>query len=115
KELVPTLRRVAVLSHPPYHTNAMQLKEAEVAARTLGMQLEPVLVWGPNDFQASSRAGRGADGLLQPDMPFFNTHRTRVVELAARSRLPAIYGFRSMVDAGGLQSYGPDVPDLRPR
>jgi putative ABC transport system substrate-binding protein len=115
KELVPTLRRVAVLSHPPYHTNAMQLKEAEVAARTLGMQLEPVLVWGPNDFEAAFRAVRGADGLLQPDMPFFNTHRTRVVELAARSRLPAIYGFRSMVDAGGLMSYGPDVPDLHRR
>jgi ABC-type uncharacterized transport system substrate-binding protein len=115
KELVPTLRRVAVLSHPPYHTNAMQLKEAEVAARTLGMQLEPVLVWGPNDFEAAFRAVRGADGLLQPDMPFFNTHRARVVELAARSRLPAIYGFRSMVDAGGLMSYGPDVPDLHRR
>ncbi len=115
KELVPTATRVAVLSHPPYHTNAMQIKEAEVAARTLGLQLEPVLVQHPNDFEAAFKAVRGADGLLQPDMPFFNTHRARVVELAARSRMPAIYGFRSMVEAGGLMSYGPDVPDLHRR
>jgi putative ABC transport system substrate-binding protein len=115
RELVPTARRVAVLSHPPYHTNATQIKEAEVAARTLGMQLEPVLIRDPNDFEAAFNAVHGADGLLQPDMPFFNTHRARVVALAARSRTPAIYGFRSMVEAGGLMSYGPDVPDLHRR
>jgi putative ABC transport system substrate-binding protein len=115
KELVPTLRRVAVLSHPPYQTNALQVREAEVAGRTLGIQLAPVVVLGPNDFDAASKVLRTADGLLQPDMPFYNTHRARVVELAAKSRLPAIYGFRQMVEAGGLMSYGPDVPDLHRR
>ena len=115
KQVAPTLRRVAVLSHPPYHTNAMQLKEAEVAARTLGLHLEPILIQAPDDFEAAFRAVRGTDGLLVPDMPFFNTHRARVVELAARNRLPAIYGLRSIVDAGGLMSYGPDVPELHRR
>jgi putative ABC transport system substrate-binding protein len=115
RELVPTLRRVAVLSYPPYHTNAMQLKEAEVAARTLGMQLEPIPVRGPNDFDVGFKAVRGADGLLQLDNPFFTTHRARIAELAARSQLPAIYGYRQMVEAGGLMSYGPDVPDLHRR
>ncbi len=115
KELVPSLRRVAVLSYPPYPTNAMQLKEAEVAARTLGMQLEPAPVRGPNDLDAAFKAVRGADGLLQLDNPFFTTHRARVAELAARSRLPAIYGYRQMVEVGGLMSYGPDVPDLHRR
>jgi putative ABC transport system substrate-binding protein len=115
KELVPTLRRVAVLSHPPYQTNALQLREAEVAGRTLGIQLAPVVVLGPNDFDGALQVLRTADGLLQPDMPFYNTHRVRVVELAAKSRRPAIYGFRQMVEAGGLMSYGPDVPDLHRR
>jgi putative ABC transport system substrate-binding protein len=115
KELVPTLRRVAVLSHPPYQTNSLQLREAEVAGRTLGIQLKPVVVLGPNDFDAAFEVLRTADGLLQPDMPFYNTHRARVVELAAKSRRPAIYGFRQMVEAGGLMSYGPDVPDLHRR
>ncbi|HSF05207.1 MAG TPA: ABC transporter substrate-binding protein [Methylomirabilota bacterium] len=115
KELVPTLRRVAVLSYPPYHTNAIQLKEAEAAARTLGMQLEPIPVRNPNDFDAGFKAVRSANGLLQLDNPFFTTHRARITELTARSRLPAIYGYRQMVEAGGLMSYGPDVPDLHRR
>jgi len=104
KELVPTLRRVAVLSHPPYHTYTAQLKEAEIAARTLGLEVDPMPVRGLNDFDAAFKAVRGADGLLQLDMPFFTTHRARVAELAFRSRLPAIYGYRPMVEAGGLMS-----------
>jgi putative ABC transport system substrate-binding protein len=115
KELVPTVRRVAVLSYPPYHTNATQLKEAEVAAHTLGVQIEPIPVRSPNDFEAGFKAARGVDGLLQLDNPFFTTHRGRITELVAKSRLPAIYGYRQMVEAGGLVSYGPDVPDLHRR
>jgi putative ABC transport system substrate-binding protein len=93
----------------------MQLKEAEDAARTLGIQVEPILIRGPDDFEAAFKAVRGTDGLLVPDMPFFNTHRARVVEVAARNRLPDISGLRSIVDAGGLMSYGPDVPELHRR
>jgi putative ABC transport system substrate-binding protein len=103
KQLVPTARRVGVLSHPPYHTNAMQIKEAEVAARTLGMQLEPMLVRDLNDFEAAFKALRGADGLLQPDMPFFNTHRARVV---AGRQEPDTSDLRIPVDGGSRR---PDV------
>jgi putative tryptophan/tyrosine transport system substrate-binding protein len=112
RELVPKLRRVAVLWHSGNPGNLLQLKAAEVAARTLGMQLEPVPVQGPNDFDSAFKAVRGADGLLQADGPLFNIHRARLVELAARSRLPAIYGFREMMEVGGLMSYGPDRPDF---
>ena len=93
----------------------MQLKGVEVAARTLGMQLEPVAVRGPNDFDAAFKAARSADGLLQVDTPLFTTHRARLAELAARSRVPAIYGYREMVEVGGLMSYGPHIPDLHRR
>ena len=115
KETVPTVRRVAVLSYPPYHTNATQLKEVEVAAYTLGVQIEPIAVRSPNDFDAGFNAVRGVHGLLQLDNPFFTTHRARITELVAKRRLPAIYGYRQMVEAGGLMSYGPDVPDLHRR
>jgi putative ABC transport system substrate-binding protein len=115
KELVPTVRRVAVLSYPPYHTNAIQLKEVEVAAHTLGVRLDPIPVRNPNDFDAGFRAVRGADGFLQLDNPFFTTHRARITELVAKGQMPAIYGYRQMVEAGGLMSYGPDVPDLHKR
>jgi putative ABC transport system substrate-binding protein len=83
-----------------------------VAARTLGIQLESVPVRGPNDFNAAFTAVGRADGLLYIDTPLWITHRARLAELAARSRLPAIYGTRDIVEIGGLMSYGPHIPDL---
>ena len=110
KELVPTLKRVRMLSHPPHPTNAVQLQGAEDAARTLGVQLEAVTVRGAGDFDSVLKALRGIDGLLHADTPLFTTHRARLVEAAARSRLPAIYALKLYVDAGGLMSYGADYP-----
>ena len=115
RELVPKLRRVAVLWDRTNPTNPMQLKGAEIAASTLGIQLEPVPVRGPNDFDSGFKAVRGADGLLQVDSPLFTLHRARLVGLAATSRLPAIYGYREMVEVGGLMSYGAHFADLHRR
>jgi putative ABC transport system substrate-binding protein len=112
RELVPTLRQVAVLRDQVNPTNPVQLEGTEVAARTLGMQLELVSVRGPNDFDAAFKAVRGADGLLVLESSLFTTYRVRLVGLAAASRLPAIYGYREMVDAGGLISYGANIPDM---
>ena len=112
EQLVPTLKRAAMLTHPPHPTNAVQLQGAEAAARTLGVQLEAVPVRGVDDFDSALKALRGIDGLLHADTPIFTTHRARLVEAAARSRLPAIYALKAYVDAGGLVSYGADLPDL---
>ena len=112
EQLVTTLKRAAMLTHPPHPTNAVQLQGAEAAARTLGVQLEAVPVWGVDDFDSALKALRGIDGLLHADTPLFTTHRARLVEAAARSRLPAIYALKAYVDAGGLVSYGADLPDL---
>ena len=57
-------------------------------------------------------AARGADGLLFLDIALFTTHRDRLVALAATSHLPAMYGYREMVEAGGLMSYGVSFPDM---
>jgi putative ABC transport system substrate-binding protein len=111
RELVPKLRRVAVLSHPGNPANSIQLKEAEGAARALGIQLEPVPVRGPNDFDPASRAVHRAHALLQLDSPLVTTHRVRLAECAAKRRLPAIYTLRDYADVGGLMSYGPHHPD----
>ena len=110
KDLVPTLKRVAMLTHPPHPTNAVQLQEAEAAARTLGVQLEAVPVRGVDDFDSALKALRGIDGLLHADTPLFTTHRARLVAAADRSRLPAIHPLKGYVDAGGLMSYGADYP-----
>jgi putative ABC transport system substrate-binding protein len=112
KELLPQLRRVAILWRPANPTNLAQKKSAEVVARALGVQLQSLPVQSPDDFETALRAARGAGGLVQADDPLFTTHRRRLVELVVRSRLPAIYGLREHVDAGGLMSYGPDYPDL---
>jgi putative ABC transport system substrate-binding protein len=112
KEFVPGLKRVGVLSHPATPSNAKQLEGAEFAARALGIQIQPVAVRDPNDFDSAFEAARGADGLLLLDIALFTTHRDRLVRLAATSRLPAIYGYREMVEAGGLMSYGVSFPDM---
>jgi putative ABC transport system substrate-binding protein len=109
---VPRLRQVAVLWQPVNPTNPIQLKGAQAAARTLGVQLEPVPVQGPDDFDGAFKAMRGSDGLLMLESPFFTTHRARLAELAARSRLPAIYGQREYVEAGGLMAFGTDFHEL---
>ena len=78
------------LPHPPTPSNLKQLQEAEIAARALGMQVQPVPVRNPTDFEAAFKVARGADGLLLLDLAFFTTHRSRLVELAASSRLPTV-------------------------
>ena len=113
RELVPRLRRVAVLWHSGNPGNLLQLKAAEVAARTLGLQLESVPVKAPSDFDSAFKAVRAVDGLLIAAAPLFTgLHRARIVELAATSRLPAIYGYRQNVEVGGLMSYGANYPDM---
>ena len=93
RELVPQLRRVAVISHPANPPDRLQLNAVEVAARALGVQLQLVPVRSPDDFDSAFKAVR-ADALFQLDSPFFTTQRIRLVELAVRSRLPAMYGYR---------------------
>jgi putative ABC transport system substrate-binding protein len=101
-----------VLSHPTTPSNAKQLEGAEIAARALGIEIQPVSVREPNDFDSAFEAARGTDGLLLLDIALFTTHRDRLVGLAATSRLPAIYGYREMVEAGGLMSYGVSFSDM---
>ncbi len=112
KELVPTFKRVAFLSHPSHPTNAVQLQGAEAAARTLGVHLKAVPVRSADDFAPALNALRGIEGVLNADTPLFVTHRARLVDAVAASRLPAIYPAQVYVEAGGLMSYGPNLPDL---
>ena len=116
-QAVPGVRRVAVLWQPGVWSEATgkdTLKRAEVAARTLGVQLQFVEVRGPADFDRAfsdmTRAHAGAVTVLANTM-FFGERR-RLVDLAAKNRLPVMYGAREYVDAGGLMAYGPSLTDL---
>jgi putative ABC transport system substrate-binding protein len=85
-----------------------------VAARSLGVQLQLLEARGPNEFDGAfaAMAKERVGALLVLSDVIFNSHRTRLADLAARSRLPAAYGVRESVEAGGLMSYGPDFHDL---
>jgi putative ABC transport system substrate-binding protein len=110
KETVPGLRRVAILSNPDNPSQG--ISEINIAARSLDVQLQALEARGPNEFEAAFAAmakERVGAVLVVADTIFF-LHRTRLAELAARTRLPSMYAFRVHVEAGGLMSYGPNVP-----
>ena len=117
KQAIPGVTRVAVLWQPgDLGERAEQdaLRGAEVAARALGLRLQFVEARGPGDFGRAfsemSRARAGALTLL-PSAGLYSERR-RLVDLAAKKRLPAVYTSREFVDAGGLMSYGPNIADL---
>ena len=116
-QAVPGLKRVAILWQPGSMGEAVDtemMKGAEVAAQALGLQLHPVEAREPADidraFTAMTRARVGALTVFGATM--FVNERKRVVDLAARNRLPAVYTSREYTDAGGLMSYGPNFTDL---
>jgi putative tryptophan/tyrosine transport system substrate-binding protein len=116
-QAIPGVSRVAVLRDPgdaAERTAKDMLKRAEVAGRALGVRLQFVEARSPVDFDRAfsemARARAGALTVLQSTMFFLE--RRRLVDLAAKNRLPAVYTSREFVDAGGLMSYGPDLADL---
>jgi len=110
KETVPGLSRVALLWNPESRTQPLSLRDAEAAARSLGLQVRPAEVRGPEDLEKvfASIAHERPEALAPMQSNMFRAHRARIVELAARYRLPATFSDRSYVEAGGLMSYGPD-------
>jgi len=117
KQAVPGVSRVAVLWLPGAlgeRTEKDMRTGADVAARALGVQLQFVEARDPADFDRafSDMTSARADALtLLPSNMFLREHR-RLVDLAAKNRLPAVYGSREFVDAGGLMSYGANQVDL---
>jgi len=117
KQAVPGVSPVAVLWQPGDYSERTEkdiLKEAEVTARALGMRLQVVEARGPQDFDRafSDMARARAGALIVLGSTMFFTERRRLVDLAAKHRLPAVYSARDSVDAGGLMAYGPNTADL---
>lgn len=109
KETVPSIRRVAFLSNPASPARAPVIRDVTAAARSLRLQLQPVGARDPGDFDRafSALAQARAEALLVAADSMFIIHRARLAELAVRNRVPAMYGIREHVEAGGLMSYGP--------
>ena len=112
KETVPKSSRVAVLLDPS-RPRAAEVKEIQDAAQALGMQVQSPIVKGPDDFKDAFRSatkGR-ADALMIVSGGVFNAHRPLLTELAAKSRLPAMYSEHEYVYAGGLMIYASVLTD----
>jgi ABC-type uncharacterized transport system substrate-binding protein len=117
KDVLPTVSRVAVLWNPANPVHALNVREADVAAQALGVQLHRVEAGGPDAFGSAFAAmtSAHAGALLVLGDTLFQTHRRRLAELAATSRLPTMYNSRAFVEAGGLMAYGQSARDIQRR
>jgi putative ABC transport system substrate-binding protein len=118
KKTFPKVSRVAVLwwyeTTPTGSGNSLSLEQMKGAAGTLRVALQPLEIRGVDDLEPAFSAIKleRANAIIVLRNPLTTTHRARIVDFAARSRLPAIYGDREFVDSGGLMSYGVNIADL---
>ena len=114
KEIVPKLSRVAVIGSSAEPANARTLGETEYAAKTFGVKLQYLDVLDPKDIETAFREaikGRADAALVLPS-PFAFGERIQLVDLAAKHRIPAMYGSSEYVEPGGLMTYGVSFTDL---
>ncbi len=114
KEAVPGVSRVATLLTPDSPSAVPAFDHAEQAARSLGLRLQRLDAHRPEDLEKAfaRMAHEHAEALAPLPSSMFRAHRARIVELAAKYRLPGIYEYRGFADAGGLMSYGVNIVAL---
>lgn len=114
RECIPGLRRVAVLANLRNPSSAVAARETEGAARRMGLEVQVADArlpeQYPDAFGAVVRGGAGA--VLVTTDPVLSSHRDRIMQLAARHRLPAMYEWREIVEQGGLLAYGPSLAEV---
>jgi putative tryptophan/tyrosine transport system substrate-binding protein len=117
REVVPKLSRVAVMWNPVNPFHVISLKNVNAAAQTLQMKVQPVEVRVTEDIEPALAAiltARPEALVILADRVFLH-NRGRLMDFAARNRLPGIYAYRELVEAGGLMSFGPSYEDMHRR
>jgi putative ABC transport system substrate-binding protein len=113
REVAPGLHRLAVLFNVGNSGVVLEMREAQAAARTLGLEVATSEIRRAEDIAPAFEALKGrAEALYVCGDPLVDTNRIRIITLALAARLPTISDFREYVEAGGLMSYGPNFPDL---
>jgi putative tryptophan/tyrosine transport system substrate-binding protein len=114
REMVPSLRRVAVLINPNFPAALAEMKATEHAAQLLGVTIRPVTISRAEELERAlaGLTTHEVDGLVTLADPFFTAHRVRIVDLANAARQPTMLHWREFVEVGGLLSYGPDNVEL---
>ena len=114
KETIPGVIRIGALWNPANPGNAPFVKELEAAARALKVRLHPAGVQDPKELEGAfaALARQRVEALVVVADGMFLSQRDRIVALAARSRLPAMYPSTDLVEAGGLMAYGVNLPEM---
>ena len=113
REVVPGLRRLAILANAGAPTNILEMGEAQAAAGTLGLEAVVLDIRRAEEIAPAFETLKGrADALYVCASPLVNTHRVGINTWALTARLPMMYGFREAVEAGALMSYGANFSDL---
>ena len=114
KDIVPQLTRVAVLTDPGAGGHGPQIRELEVAAPALGLQLRPAELRAPNELESafSTMTSWRVGAFVGLQLPTLDRVRQRIVDIAAKNRLPAMYPNNEYVEAGGLMCYSADIVAL---
>jgi putative ABC transport system substrate-binding protein len=113
REMLPRLRRVAVLADVGIAQSVIETDEVEVAARPRGVEVVKLEIRHADDIAPVLKTLKGgADALYVCTGPLTNSSRTLINTLANGTRLPTVHGSRPYVEAGGLVSYGPDITDM---
>ena len=113
REVVPGLRRLAIMANVGYPAAVLEMGEVQAAARTLGLEVVTFEIRRAEDIAPAFEALKGrAEALYVRADPLMFANRIRINTLALAARLPTMYGIREYVEAGGLMSYGPNFPDL---
>jgi putative ABC transport system substrate-binding protein len=112
-EVLPNLRRLAVIANVGYPAAVLEIARVQAAAHTLGLDVATLEIRRAEDIAPAFEALKGrSDALYVVAEPLVSTNRIRINTLALGARLPTMHGFREFVEAKGLMSYGPNFPDL---
>jgi putative tryptophan/tyrosine transport system substrate-binding protein len=113
REVCPTVRRLAILANAGNPIAVLEMQAVQTTARMLGLDVITLEIRQVDDITPAFESLKGrVDALYVTTDPFVNTNRIRINTLALGGRLPTMHGFRELVEAGGLMSYGPSFPDL---
>ena len=117
RECVPGLRRVAVLANLRNPSSAAEARETEAAARTMALEIQVTDARLPEQYPDAfaSMTRSGARAVFVTADPVLSSNRERIMQLAASHRLPAMYEWPEIVEAGGLLSYGPTLAEINTR
>ena len=113
REVVPRLRRLAIMVDVGYPSAVLEMRECQTVARAIGLEVTPLEIRRGEDIAPGFEAlGVRADALYVVQDALTVAHHTRIITLALGARLPTIFGGRNFVQAGALMSYGPNFPAL---